>query len=65
MKFTHKESYRTYYFPEGEIITLIDVVELKVSPESGNHRLKCEDGTLHIIPTGWLHIKIVADDWSW
>ncbi len=50
------EDERTYYFPNGKV-ELQNVMELLVRP-SGTHRLKTKDGTMHIIPTGWLHIAI-------
>lgn len=57
------EKSRTYIFPKGEKVVLINVEELKVS-ESGNHRLKTSDGKLHIIPTGWIHIEIDTEKWT-
>lgn len=57
------EKTRTYSFPKGEVVELLQVVELIVS-DSGNHRLKTADGLLHIVPTGWLHIEIL-DDGEW
>jgi hypothetical protein len=46
---------RTYHFPGGEVVTLQRVRRLHVS-ESGGHRLWCEDGSCHYVPTGWLHL---------
>ena len=57
------ERSRTYLFPGDETVTIADVKELAVSA-SGTHRIRTCDGKLHIVPTGWLHITIDADDWS-
>lgn len=58
-----KESKRTYHFPKGEKVYIENITHLSVSA-SGTHRLKSEDGMLHIIPTGWIYIKIQAEDWT-
>lgn len=62
------EQTRTYYFPKGDIIKLINVFEVKVS-DSGNHRIKTKTSEgkvlLHIIPTGWLHIEIDTPKQDW
>jgi hypothetical protein len=57
------ERSRTYSFPKGETIRLENVTHLAVSA-SGTHRLKTADGHLHIVPVGFLHIDIDADDWT-
>lgn len=57
------EKSRIYVFPGGDTITLTNVVELIVRP-SNSHRLKTGDGKLHIIPSGWIHIEIDADNWT-
>lgn len=57
------EDSRTYTFTGGEQITLHKVTHLAVS-SSGTHRLKTEDGKLHIIPKGWLHIMIDCAEWT-
>lgn len=57
------ERSRVYSFPGGEQVRLENVTHLAVSP-SGTHRLKTDGGHLHIVPTGWLHIEIDADDWT-
>ena len=54
-----KEEKRTYVFPNGERVTLSKVTHF-LARESGTHRLQTEDGNLHIIPVGWLHIEIEA-----
>ena len=57
------EAKRTYTFPGDEKIVLENVTHFAMRP-SGTHRLKTGDGKLHIIPFGWLHIEIEADDWT-
>lgn len=57
------ERSRTYEFPNGETVTLENVTHLAVSA-SGTHRIKTGDGMLHIVPVGWHHIVIDADDWT-
>ena len=57
----HEKS-RTYRFADGEI-QLSKVTELVVR-DSGTHRLKTNDGHLHIIAPGWLAIEI-EDDGEW
>jgi hypothetical protein len=56
------ERKRTYFFANGKV-ELSSVKELIVR-ESGTHRIKTDDGKLHIIPSGWLHIEIDADNWT-
>jgi hypothetical protein len=62
-KLEPKENSRTYYFPDGSKVELKGIIELTVR-DSGTHRLKTEDGKLHIIPTGWNHIEIETTDWT-
>jgi|JI10StandDraft_1071094.scaffolds.fasta_scaffold40787_2 hypothetical protein len=62
-KINPPERSRTYRFPGNQVLTLKDVTELSVSP-SGTHRVKTSDKKLHIVPVGWIHIEIDADDWS-
>lgn len=57
------EKTRTYHFPGGDKIRLENVSEVVVRP-SGNHRLKTEDGKLHIVTPGWIHIEIEAESWT-
>lgn len=57
------ERKRTYTFPQTDTVELTNVIAIKVS-DSGNHRLKTSDGLLHIVPTGWIHICIDADEWT-
>lgn len=54
---------RTYHFPDGSTVKLTDVTHFKCS-DSGTHRLRTGDGHLHVVPTGWNHIEIDADDWT-
>jgi len=61
--FSPCEIKRTYCFPEGNV-ELFGVNELIVRP-SGTHRLKTNDGHLHIIPSGWLHIDINSGNEYW
>lgn len=63
------ERSRTYYYLRGGQsyqafvpVRLERVVGICVRP-SGNHRLKTADGMLHIMPPGFVHIEIDADDW--
>jgi hypothetical protein len=57
------ERTRTYFFPEGQTVQIPGITHIAVS-SSGTHRLKTSDGKLHIVPVGWLHIEIDADDWT-
>ena len=57
------EAKRTYIFPGGDKVELLNVVELVVR-ESGTHRIKTADKKLHVIPTGWIHIEVDAEDWT-
>jgi hypothetical protein len=57
------EQRRTYTFPGGETVVLIGVTHF-LARESGTHRLKTQDGKLHIIPIGWLHVEIEADSFT-
>jgi hypothetical protein len=59
----HGERQRTYRFPGDEFVRIVGVVELSVR-ESGNHRLKDSSGKLHIVRAGWIHIEIVAEEWT-
>lgn len=51
------ERCRSYYFPEGNVLEIPNVVAVKVK-ESGTHRLRTADGKLWVIPTGWLGIEL-------
>lgn len=56
------ERSRAYTF-SGGTVTLTGVKAVGVR-SSGTHRLETADGKLHIVPTGWLHIEIDADAWT-
>lgn len=53
---------RKYVFPSGEVV-LHKVKRIAVS-ESGTHRLETADGAKHIVPTGWIHIELEVDQWT-
>lgn len=57
------ERSRLYTFQGGERVRLENVTHF-VARESGTHRLKTQDGKLHIVPPGWLHVEIDADGWT-
>lgn len=57
------ERSRTYTFPNGGKTTICNVSRLAVSP-SGTHRIETPAGTKHIVPSGWIHIEIDADEWT-
>lgn len=57
------ERKRTYFFPGGEQVVLLEVTHFLARP-SGTHRLKTADGRFHIIPSGWLHIELDMDAFS-
>ena len=58
------EQVRQYTFPGGNVVTIEDVIELSIS-STGNHRLRTEDGRLHLVPKGWLHIEIMTESKQW
>ncbi len=60
---TVNEQNRKYTFLNGATIYLEGVVSINVS-KSGTHRINTKDGKKHIIPTGWVHIELDADEWS-
>jgi hypothetical protein len=62
-KLNPAEKSRTYTFPGGEKITLEKVTHF-LARESGTHRLQTEDGKLHIVPVGWLHVEIDAGSFT-
>ena len=57
------EVWREYTFPGGEKVKIFGVSKVAVS-ESGTHRLETVSGLKHIIPSGWLHIEIDVEDWT-
>jgi hypothetical protein len=58
------EKLREYTFPGGDMIRIENICELNVS-SSGTHRLKTSDNDLHIIPVGWIHVRIVSESGEW
>jgi hypothetical protein len=59
---TVPEKSRTYVFPSGKV-TVVDVSKVCVRP-SGSHRLETASGEKYIIPSGWIAMKIDAEEWS-
>jgi hypothetical protein len=62
-KLTESEILRVYTFPGGHTVEIANVTHLLVRA-SGTHRLRTEDGRLHIVPIGWIHIEIEAKGFS-
>ena len=61
-KYCIKEDKRKYFFI-GANVELENVTEIIVS-SSNNHKIKTDDGKLHIIPPTWIHIEIISSrDW--
>ncbi len=54
------ENNRVYTFPNQESVIVPQVRDLRISA-TGNHKLITEDGRLHLVPKGWLHIEINSD----
>jgi len=50
------ESRRVYTFPGGDKIVVEDVIECRVS-RHGNHKLVTLDGTVHVVPWGWICVS--------
>ena len=57
------EKIRIYTFPDSEHVKLENVTHF-LARDSGTHRLKTADGKLHIVPIGWLHISIEAEEFT-
>jgi len=57
------EKQRIYFFPNGEKIVLVEVTHF-LARQSGSHRLKTNDGKLHIVPLGWIHIEIDVESFT-
>lgn len=57
------ESWREYTFPGGEVVRVEGVSKVAVS-ESGTHRLETASGRKHIVPSGWIHIEIDVEAWT-
>ena len=49
------EEFRTYNFPNGEIVMIMRPQYLNVSA-SGGHRVLDAEGFSHYIPAGWIHV---------
>lgn len=60
---TVAEQSRTYFYPNGEKITLDGVTSINVS-KSGTHRLNLSNGKKRIMPPGWLSIEFDAPHWT-
>jgi hypothetical protein len=61
------ETQRTYTFPGGDQVVLKNVHEV-IPMNTGTHRVKTYNRgvpTLHIIPTGWIHIEIKTRSGQW
>lgn len=58
-----QEKKRIYFFEEGQTVVLEDTTELVIN-ESGSHRVKTVDGSLHIIPNRWEHILVDGKEWT-
>lgn len=56
------ERSRTYVFPHGEF-TIENAVRLCIRP-SGSHRVEDASGAKYVVPSGFMAIKIYADEWS-
>lgn len=57
------ERKRIYHYLNGGKLEFKNVVEVIVS-NSGNHRLKLQDGSHWIIKEGWIAIELDIDEWS-
>jgi len=58
-----KERTRVYCFPGGEMLTFEEVVRVEVR-ESGKHRIETAKGEKAFVNTGWLWMKIDAEEWT-
>lgn len=57
------EKSRTYYYPNGEMFMIQEVVALGVSA-SGNHRVESASGRKFIVMAGFFAIEIDTPAWS-
>jgi hypothetical protein len=57
------ENRRVYIFPGNHRVIVENACRLAIT-DSGVHRLETTTGEKHIIPAGWLQIKINAPAWS-
>lgn len=58
-----KEARRVYVFPGNNRVIVENVCRIAIM-DSGIHRLETTTGEKHIIPTGWLQIKINSEEWT-
>lgn len=58
-----KEGRRVYIFPGNNRVIVENVCRIAIM-DSGIHRLETTTGEKHIIPTGWLAIKISSEEWN-
>ena len=54
------ELFRTYRFPNDELVTIQKPTHLSVS--ASGHRLLDADGISHYVPKGWIHLIWKAKD---
>jgi hypothetical protein len=57
------EKSRSYKFPSGDVLRFDNVVRIEVR-ESGKHRIETADGEKAFVNTGWIWLKIEADEWT-
>ena len=58
-----REGRRVYVFPGNNRVIVENVCRIAIM-DSGIHRLETTTGEKHIIPTGWLQIKISSEEWN-
>jgi|GEM_PF-2524441 hypothetical protein len=58
-----KESRRVYVFPGNNRVIVENACRIAIM-DSGIHRIETTTGEKHIIPTGWLQIKINSKEWN-
>jgi len=59
-----EETSRTYYFPNGNKLTIDNAVECRIN-KINTHQLITEQGEIYIVPYKWLamkYIPIVKDE---
>jgi len=59
-----KETSRTYFFPNGNKLTIDDAVECRIN-KINTHQLVTKQGEVYIVPYKWLamkYIPIVKDE---
>ena len=62
VKLEPAEKSRTYYFKD-HFVRLNNVTAVAVS-DSGTHRIETADGKKHIVPSGWYHIALDVESWT-